>query len=71
MMKNFKDKKIKLFDLPENSSDLNPFENLFAICKVRLGKILVYYRDEKMKENCQKLANSIPERVKADIKIVK
>ncbi|CAG9832697.1 unnamed protein product [Diabrotica balteata] len=80
MMAFFKDKKINVLDLPGNSPDLNHFENLWAICKARLRKIdcttktkmieaaiQVWYRDERISDNCQKLIESMPKRVKAII----
>lgn len=81
MLKYFKDKKVTLLDWPGNSPDLNPIENLWAICKARLlkmdcttkGKMIeaviqVWFRDEKIKENCKKLIDSMPKRVEAVIK---
>ncbi|CAG9834845.1 unnamed protein product [Diabrotica balteata] len=68
MMEFFKNKKSNVLDLPGNSPDLNPIENLGAICKGRLRKIYcttkikiievviqVWFRDERISGNCQKL----------------
>lgn len=81
MVKYFKDKGVTLLEWPGNSPDVNPIENLWAICKARLQKmdcttkvkmieavIQVWYRDEKIQENCKNLIDSMPKRVQAVMK---
>jgi transposase len=61
------DFKITRLEWPGNSSDLNPIENLRAVCKDRKGKvdcitkekaicavIRMLFRDPKIKESCKK-----------------
>ena len=63
---------------PGNSPDLNPIENLWSIIKLRLRRrdcttmvklieavIDCWYRDPQIQENCKKLVDSIPKRVKS------
>ena len=71
-------KKIKITVLhwPGNSSDLNPIKNLRSMIKLRLGsedcttktklieaKIWIWYYDPDIKEKCQTLVDSMPNRV--------
>lgn len=76
MVKYFKDKNISRLEWPGNSPDLNPIESLWAIVKARLRKIdcttktklieaviQVWFRDQQISEICQKLIDSMPERV--------
>ena len=68
--------KLNVLEWLGNSPDLNPVENLWAIIKSRLQKldcttttklmeaiILAWFRDPQIKENCQKLLESMPKRV--------
>ena len=68
-------------ECPGNSPDLNPMENLWAIIKSRLQKldcttmtklieaiIQVWFRDLQIKENCQKLIESMPKRMMQALK---
>lgn len=77
----FEEKRINVLDWPGNSPDLNPIENLWSIVKTRLLKkdcttktklieaiIDVWYRDQEIAQNCQKLVESMPKRVKELIK---
>lgn len=77
MKEYFARNRVNVLDWPGNSPDLNPIENLWAICKQRLAKmdcrtknslicsiIKVWYRDEKILENCKTLVESMPKRVK-------
>jgi len=70
-----------VLEWPENSPGLNPIKNLWAIAKSRLQKldyttmtklieaiIQVWYRDPKIKENCQTHVESMPNRIKEVIK---
>ena len=73
----FEENHIKVLDWPGNSPDLNPIENLWSIVKNRLLKrdcttqmklinaiIDVWYHDQKITQNCEKLVESMPKRVK-------
>ena len=73
----FKKIKITALDWPENSTDLNPIENLWSMVKNRLRKmdcpnkikliqyvIHVWFHDEEIKQICKKLVLSMKERVK-------
>lgn len=66
MIKYLKDQRITLLDWSGNLLDLNPIENVWAICKVRIHKlnctmkrkmiemvIQVWFRDEKIIENIE------------------
>ena len=72
---------IKVLDWPGNSFDLNPIKNLWNIVKIWLLKkdcttkdklieaiIDVWFRDQEIAENCQKLVESMPRRVTELIK---
>ena len=65
-------------DWPGNSPDLNPIENFWSIIKIRLRRrdcittvklieaiINCRYRDPQIQENCKKLINLMPKRVKS------
>ena len=69
---------ISVLDWPGNSPDLNPIENLWSIIKLRLRRrdcttreklieaiIDCWYRDPQIQENCKKLIDSMPKRVKS------
>lgn len=68
--------KVRCLDWPGNSPDLNPIENLWAICKAKVRKtdcttvkkmveavIEVWFRDPEINQNCQNLIDSMPRRV--------
>ena len=67
---------MKVLEWPGNSPDINPIENLWGIMKTRLQTmdcstktkmieaiIEIWYRDEKIKKNCETLIESMPKRV--------
>lgn len=77
----FKKERITCLQWPGNSPDINPIENLWAICKARLRKldcstkekmicsvIQVWFHDAEIKLMCQKLIDSMPKRVSALLK---
>ena len=77
----FQKYKLNVIEWPGNSPDLNPIENLWAITKSWLQKldcttmtklieaiIQVCYRDTQIKKNCQKLIESMPNRLKKVLK---
>ena len=68
---------ISLLNWPGNSPDLNLIEDLWSIIKLRLRRrdcttmvklieaiIDCWYRDPQFKENCKKLIDLMPKRVK-------
>ena len=72
---------ICVLDWPGNSPDVSPIENLWHICKARLRKkdcsskqkmiaalIWVWFHDEEISSICEKLINSMPNRVSALLK---
>ena len=73
----FEENHIKVLDWPGNLPNLNPIENLWSIVKNRLLKrdcttqmklinaiIDVWYHNQKVTQNCEKLVESMPKRVK-------
>ena len=73
----FSDHSISVPDWPGNSPDLNPIENLWAIIKehdcTTMTKLIeatvsVRYRDQEIKNMCEKLVISMPERIRQVIK---
>jgi transposase len=77
MVKFFKESHIEVLDWPGNSPDINPIENIWAICKNRMSKsdcttveklistiIHTWFRDERMLSTCQNLVESMTKRVK-------
>lgn len=75
-----KKQKIKVLDWPGNSPDLNPIENLWELLKREISKVLVtnkrqliekliveWHRNPQIKENCVKLIESMPQRIKSVI----
>ena len=69
----FNNNGIVVLDWPGNSPDMNPIENLWAICKKRLTKyncttkqkvieaiIQVWFHDNEVKEMCKTLAETYP-----------
>ena len=78
---NFRKYKLNVLEWPGNSPELNPIENLWAINKISVTKldcttmtklleviIQVWYQDTKVKENYQKLVESMRNRVKKVLK---
>ena len=74
----FSSNNILVLDWPGNSPDLNPIENLWSIIKLRPRKrdcttmvklieaiIDCWFRDPQIQENCKKLIDSMPKRVKS------
>lgn len=81
MKRFFQEEKITTLDWPGNSPDLNPIENLWAIIKRRTMKkncstmeklvcaiIETWYHDDEVKNMCQSLVDSMPNRVSEVIK---
>jgi transposase len=81
MEKFFKENGIKCLEWPGNSPDLNPIENLWAICKNRVRKmdcttktkmieavIKVWFNDDKINDNCKNLVKSMPKRINEVLK---
>lgn len=82
VVKNFMtEQHIEVIDWPGNSPDVSPIENLWAICKSRLraadcttmekliqALIQVWYKDPKIKNDCSKLIDSMPNRVQMLLK---
>ena len=77
MVNFFKENRITILEWPGNSPDINPIENLWAICKNRMSKsdctteeklisiiIDIWFRDERMLTTCRNLVESMPKRVK-------
>ena len=81
MKKVFNEAAINVLDWPGNSPNLNPIENLWSILKSCLQKldsttktklteavIQVWHRDPAIIENCKRLVESMPRRVKKVLK---
>lgn len=77
----FRENKVNVLKWPGNSPDLNPIENLWAICKKRISKedcttkiaminavIKIWFHDEEVKNICKKLIESMPKRCEEVIK---
>lgn len=77
----FRENKVKVMEWPGNSPDLNPIENLWAICKKRIAKedcttktsmiiavIKIWFHDDEIKNICKKLIESMPKRCEEVIK---
>jgi len=77
----FSDHNILVLDWPGNSPELNPIENLWAIMKMRVKEnecttmtklieatVSVWYRDQEIKNICEKLVISMSERIRQVIK---
>lgn len=73
---------LKLLPWPGNSPDLNPIENMWALLKKKMAMknttniqvlierlIQTWHHDEDMKTLCAKLVGSMPDRVRAVIKV--
>ena len=76
-IKHLQSKAIRLLEWPGNSPDLAPIETLWAIIKYKLKEmnvttkeklisavLKVWYRDERIRESCIRLADSMPQRIK-------
>jgi len=74
------DNNIKTLPWPENSPDLNPIENLWALIKKRLRRhdcttkpkmieavIQIWFHDEEIKAMCRNLVLSMPTRIQSVI----